>query len=65
MDYIEYVYKFLRKEMEETLSSSIIFKEAAIYLIGVRGFSALVEHDLLKLCGVIDGDEVYMLMELN
>lgn len=61
MDYIDYVYSIIKREMEENLKSKIITKENAICLIGVRGFSSLIDNDILRYCGIIEGHNTYYL----
>ena len=49
--------------MEEFADLDVIYEDALIHLVGVRGVEALKENKLLESCGVVNGRQLYKLCD--
>ena len=49
--------------MEEFADLDVIYEDALIHLVGVRGVEALKENKLLESCGVVNGRQLYTLCD--
>ena len=58
MDYIIQLYKILEKEQPDTMCEDYI-----VHVIGTSGFKALIEAGMLEPCGVINGRQLYVLID--
>lgn len=58
MLYVDYVYEIIKLEFEGV---DAIYKDAIIRNVGVFGLNALLEHNLLETCGVVNGRQLYAL----
>ena len=56
----EQVYKIVK---EMFINMDTICEDYIIYLVGFEGFYTLIENDLIKYCGVVDGRKSYVLCD--
>ena len=57
---IEYVYEAVRLEYADLDS---IYEDHIIELVGRTGLKALLHYKLLETCGVINGRQLYVLLD--
>ena len=60
MDYAKYVYSVLKHECANLDS---IYEDYITYLVGVTGLNALKENQLIEACGILNGRQLYVLVE--
>ena len=60
MRYVDYVYDIVKSDCEGMDS---IYKDYIIKMVGVYGFNALYEANLIEGCGVINGRRLFVLCE--
>lgn len=60
MKYVDYVYDIVRLDCEGMDS---VYKDYIIQMVGVYGFNALLKHNLLESCGVVNGRQLYVLCD--
>nr|DAJ97405.1 MAG TPA: hypothetical protein [Herelleviridae sp.] len=58
--YVDYVYEIVRLD---TVEMDSIYKDYIIQMVGVYGLNALLEARLLESCGVINGRQLYVLID--
>lgn len=56
--YVDYVYGIMK---HESYNLDAIYKDYIIYNVGVFGFNALHEYNLIESCGVVNGRDLYVL----
>ena len=62
MRYVDYVYDIVRLDCEGMDS---IYGDYIRQMVGVYGFNALHEANLIESCGVVHGRQLYVLCEKN
>lgn len=60
MRYVDYVYDIVRLDC---LEMDAIYADYIKQMVGVYGINALIEHNLIESCGVINGRQLYVLRE--
>lgn len=60
MRYVDYVYDIVKSDCE---GMDAIYKDYIIQMVGVYGFNALHEANLIEGCGVINGRRLFVLCE--
>lgn len=60
MKYVDYVYDIVRLDCEGIDS---IYGDYIRQMVGVYGLNALIEHQLVEICGVVNGRRLYTLCE--
>ena len=60
MKYVDYVYDIVRLDCEGMDS---IYGDYICQMVGVYGLNALIEHQLVESCGVVNGRRLYALCE--
>lgn len=60
--YADYVYNLLAIDSEGLDS---IYEDYITHLVGLRGLNALLSNKLLESCGVINGRQLYVLIDKN
>lgn len=58
--YVELVYDIIRME---TKGLDSFYKDYILSLVGVYGLNALITHKLVETCGVVNGRQLYTLLE--
>lgn len=57
---IEYIYEAVKLECSDLDS---IYEDYIVDLVGRTGLKALLHHKLLETCGVINGRQLYVLLD--
>lgn len=60
MEYVDYVYDIISTECEGLDS---IYGDYIARCVGKKGLVALLEHRLLESCGVVNGRQLFTLLE--
>lgn len=60
LEYAKYVYDIVRLDCEDM---DAIYKDYIIQMVGVYGFNALHQNKLIEGCGVVNGRQLYVLVE--
>ena len=60
MRYVDYIYDIVRLDC---LEMDAIYADYIKQMVGVYGINALIEHNLIESCGVINGRQLYVLRE--
>lgn len=60
MKYVDYVYDIVRLDCEGMDS---IYGDYICQMVGVYGLNALIKHQLVESCGVVNGRRLYALCE--
>lgn len=58
--YAEYVHDIINLNCEDMDS---IYEDYIKYLVGVDGLNALITHNLVESCGVVNGRQLYVLVD--
>lgn len=58
--YVDLVYDVIRME---TKGLDSFYKDYILSLVGVYGLNALITHKLVETCGVVNGRQLYTLLE--
>ena len=58
--YVDLVYDTVKLESEGLDS---IYRDYIINLVGVMGLNALIEHNLVEGCGIVNGRKLYVLCD--
>lgn len=59
MRYVDHVYDIISTECWDLDS---IYGDYIVRCVGIRGLEALLEHQLLKTCGVVNGRQLFVLI---
>lgn len=60
LPFVDLVYETVRFE---TLGLDSIYKDYIINLVGITGLNALIEHNLVEGCGIVNGRKLYVLCD--
>ena len=60
MSYINHVYNIIKTE---SVGLDAIYEDWIKHAVGTFGLRALLAHGLLEACGMIDGRQLYALVE--
>ena len=60
MEYLDRVYLLVKDELE---GMDAVYEETILDLVGQHGLRALKENKLLEACGVLNGRQLYTLLE--
>ena len=60
MRYVDYVYDIIRLDMD---GLDAVYKDYILREVGTYGFNALIENRLLESCGIVNGRQLYTLVE--
>lgn len=58
MSYVDYVYDIVRLDCAGMDS---IYDDYICRIVGVYGLNALIEHNLIESCGIVNGRQLYVL----
>jgi hypothetical protein len=58
--FIDHVYSIVKMEAD---GLDAIYKDFIIRQVGVFGLNALIEHKLLESCGIVNGRQLYTLVD--
>ena len=58
--FVDLVYMTVKSE---TLGLDSIYKDYIVNLVGVMGLNALIEHNLVEGCGIVNGRKLYVLCD--
>ena len=58
--YVDLVYDIIRME---TKGLNSFYKDYILNLVGVYGLNALITHKLVETCGIVNGRQLYTLVE--
>lgn len=60
MNYVDYIYEVIRSECE---FFDAIYENYIVHLVGYVGLEELKKHKLLETCGVVNGQQLYVLCD--
>lgn len=60
MRYVDYVYNMISTECKDMDS---VYADYIIRCVGVYGLNALVAHQLVETCGVVNGRQLFTILE--
>lgn len=60
MEYVDYVYDILKKELD---GFDAIYEDYILNVVGFAGFHSLVKAKLLETCGVVNGRQLYVIVD--
>lgn len=58
--FVDLVYMTVKSE---TLGLDSIYRDYIVNLVGVMGLNALIEHNLVEGCGIVNGRKLYVLCD--
>ena len=60
MMYVDYVYGYV-KHCSKGMDA--IYEDYILHLVGITGLNSLKENNLVEPCGVVNGRQLYVLVE--
>lgn len=62
MTYVDHVYKIIQEESE---FFDALYEDYIVHMVGYAGLNELKRHHLLETCGVVNGKQLYAVVNRN